>query len=116
MKIEIDTDDPKKLRQLEAELSKALSIVRFALNGQIQQRGGHQGDSENGDNETDRILEEVVASLPAHFTSSNVRDSVAGRLTRAAVNSGLSRLAQRKAIKTIQPGLGRRPATFEKTT
>ena len=117
MKLEIDTNDRAKLQQLEAELSKALAVVRFAINGQIQSRADEssaEAENEGSDSDTTLTqLTEVIKNLPSRFTSAAVR-TAAGNLTRSAVNAGLMRIEQRGIIRTVQRGVGRRPATFEK--
>jgi hypothetical protein len=115
MKIEIDVNDTAHLRTLEAELIKWLGMVRYALNGTNEtQRSGSAAPSSEDVNESDRRIAEVLRTVSDRFTSATVRQAIGDSLTRAAVNAALMRAEQRGEIHTVQRGMGRRPATFQK--
>jgi hypothetical protein len=115
MKIEIDVNDTAGLKALETELAKWLGMVRFALSGTATPQPVALRTIILEDvNESDKRVAEVVKKAEGRFTSAFVRDQIGDSLTRAAVNAALVRAEQHGQIRTVQRGMGRRPATFEK--
>lgn len=111
MKIEIDTNDRTTLLQLEQELSRALSVVQFALGKQPQSTVSTVSPKQ--ENESVLAVKAAIDRLPKQFNTSSVL-GIATTVDRAAVKYSLSRLEETGVIRTVQKGQGRRPTVFEK--
>ena len=109
MKIEIDFNDQNKLKQLVAELEKALSVAKFALKAPTN---GHSEAPIQRQEQPD-ALQAILDNLPASFTTRDVIEA-AGEDKRATVKLWLSKAVQDGRLQIVQVGQGRRPTSYQK--
>jgi hypothetical protein len=118
MKLEIDLNNKAELKRQQAELTRYLEIIDFALSKENPLKLGEgMGEpalsSKNGSAGISEVLAKIE-SLPQAFLSTDLYALTDTFISRGVVKSALSDQIGKGKIKETQKGIGRRPTKFQK--
>jgi hypothetical protein len=119
VKLEIDLNNKAELKRQQAELTRYLEIIEFALSKENHSKTGNgtgelgladQVDSRAGISEVLVKLE----TLPRTFLSTDLYALTDTFISRGVAKAALNEQIEKGKLKEIQKGIGRRPTKFQK--